>query len=172
MRVRVLAERETEVTTVERAASGLGAGGYRAALGGLLALVILNVPELGSDPTVYEAPAVHAQGPLAPLVRAVDGEWDVGLLRSAALLGGLLAIALAVLVPAAERWRRRLLVAGAAAVCALLLLPGVALQSGLRDSTEPWFYTNDSTYQIELAGDLLRDGTNPYGHRYDGSGLE
>ena len=26
--------------------------------------------------------------------------------------------------------------------------------------------TNDSTYQIEIAGDLVRDGTNPYGHDY------
>jgi uncharacterized membrane protein len=31
---------------------------------------------------------------------------------------------------------------------------------------------NDSTYQIELAGDLIRHGHDPYGHDYRGSGLE
>ncbi len=36
----------------------------------------------------------------------------------------------------------------------------------------PWFHTNDSTYQIELAGNLVRHGHNPYGHDYEGSGLE
>ena len=29
-----------------------------------------------------------------------------------------------------------------------------------------------STYQIELAGDLVVDGENPYGHDYGSSGLE
>src|SRR4051794_1315881 len=109
MRVRAR-PREIEATTPEHPPSGLGASAYLAGLGGLLALVFLNVPELGSDPTVYTTGPVDARGLLAPLVRAVDGEWDVGLLRSAALLGALLAIALALVVPAAERWRRRLLV--------------------------------------------------------------
>jgi uncharacterized membrane protein len=54
----------------------------------------------------------------------------------------------------------------------LLLLPSTLLQLGLRDSTAPWFFTNDSTYQIELGGELLRNGENPYGHDYRGSGLE
>ncbi len=57
-------------------------------------------------------------------------------------------------------------------VCAMLLVPAVLLQVGLRDATEPWYFTNDSTYQIELAGDLVLDGDDPYGHDYDGSGLE
>jgi uncharacterized membrane protein len=48
----------------------------------------------------------------------------------------------------------------------------VLLQAGLRDATAPWFHTNDSTYQIELAGALVRSGENPYGHDYRGSGLE
>ena len=30
--------------------------------------------------------------------------------------------------------------------------PSTFLQVGLRDSTAPWFFTNDSTYQIELGG--------------------
>jgi hypothetical protein len=46
------------------------------------------------------------------------------------------------------------------------------LQTGLRQSTAPWFYTNDSTYQIELAGSLVRHGHDPYGHDYASSGLE
>jgi hypothetical protein len=58
------------------------------------------------------------------------------------------------------------------AVVALLLLPGVILQVGLRDSSAPWFYTNDSTYQIEVAGDLVLQGQSPYGHDYGSSGIE
>ena len=34
-------------------------------------------------------------------------------------------------------------------VALALLLPSTLLQVGLRDATEPWFHTNDSTYQIE-----------------------
>ena len=59
-----------------------------------------------------------------------------------------------------------------AVVLCLLLVPSVLLQLGLRQSSAPWFFTNDSTYQIELAGDLLLDGENPYGHDYGYSGLE
>ena len=59
-----------------------------------------------------------------------------------------------------------------ALVLCLLLLPATFLAIGLRQSTEPWFFTNDSTYQIELAGDLILDGENPYGHDYTSSGLE
>ncbi len=58
------------------------------------------------------------------------------------------------------------------AVGLLLMLPSTLLQLGLRQATEPWFFTNDSTYQIELAGDLIRDGDDPYGHDYRGTGLE
>ena len=58
------------------------------------------------------------------------------------------------------------------AVGVLLMAPSTLLQLGLRDSTAPWFFTNDSTYQIELGGDLLLDLDNPYGHDYRASGLE
>jgi uncharacterized membrane protein len=58
------------------------------------------------------------------------------------------------------------------AVAALLLVPAVLLQVGLREASAPWFHTNDSTYQIEIAGDLVLHGHDPYGHDYDGSGLE
>ena len=57
-------------------------------------------------------------------------------------------------------------------VALLLSAPSTLLQLGLRDATAPWFFTNDSTYQIELGGDLLLDLDNPYGHDYRDSGLE
>ena len=58
------------------------------------------------------------------------------------------------------------------AVALALLVPSTLLQVGLRDSTDPWFHTNDSTYQIEIAGDLILDAENPYGHDYRFSGME
>jgi hypothetical protein len=75
---------------------------------------------------------------------------------------------------AAPELALRMLAAGivALAVALLLLVPSTLLQLGLRDSTARWFFTNDSTYQVELAGDLLRHGHDPYGHDYRGSGLE
>jgi hypothetical protein len=48
----------------------------------------------------------------------------------------------------------------------------VLLQVGLRDGTAPWYFTNDSTYQIEIAGDLVLHGHDPYGNDYGHSGLE
>jgi hypothetical protein len=54
----------------------------------------------------------------------------------------------------------------------LLMAPSTLLQMGLRQSTERWFFTNDSTYQVELAGDALRHGHDPYGRDYRRSGLE
>jgi hypothetical protein len=66
-----------------------------------------------------------------------------------------------------------LLVAGlCVAVIVLLAVPATMLQVGLRDGSEPWYFDNDSTYQIDIAGDLVLDGKNPYGHDYRGSGLE
>jgi uncharacterized membrane protein len=58
------------------------------------------------------------------------------------------------------------------AVGLLLAAPSTLLQLGLRDSTAPWFFTNDSTYQAELGGELVLDLDNPYGHDYSRSGLE
>ena len=60
----------------------------------------------------------------------------------------------------------------AGAVVGLLLVPSSLLAVGLRDATQPWQFTNDSTYQIELAGDLVLDGETPYGRDFEGSGLE
>jgi hypothetical protein len=136
------------------------------------ALVAVTMPELGSDAWPFAPPSVDPRGMLGPLVRAADREWDLGILRSLAVLAGL-----AVALTGAALWRVRALpnwttIGLAALVCVLLLVPAVLLQVGLRDATAPWYYTNDSTYQIELAGDLVLDGENPYGHDYDGSGLE
>ena len=52
------------------------------------------------------------------------------------------------------------------------MAPSTFLQLGLRDATAPWFFTNDSTYQAELGGDLVLHLDNPYGHDYRESGLE
>jgi hypothetical protein len=156
----------------ERAPSRLGGAALWALLATLGALVVVNIPQLGSDPWPFEPPAVEPQGVLAPLVRAADGEWDLALLRGTAILAGLLVAAAAVAALSARPWPRPLAIALALATAALLLVPPVALQLGLREATAPWFFTNDSTYQIELAGDLVLEGRNPYGHDYRRSGME
>jgi hypothetical protein len=142
--------------------------------GVLLALIAITLPELGSDPWRFRPPSVDPQGPLAPLVRAAGEEWDVGIARAAAFVAALLCGAFAVYLLA----RRPLAppawtgVALVVVVGLLLAAPSTLLQLGLRDSTAPWFFTNDSTYQIELGGDLLIHLDNPYGHDYSRSGLE
>ena len=142
--------------------------------GVLLVLVAVNLPELGSDPWRFRPPSVDPQGPLAPLVRAAGEEWDVGIARAAAFVAALVcgafgAILLARRRPGLPRWTGIALVL---IVGALLAAPSTLLQIGLRDSTAPWFFTNDSTYQIELGGELVLDLDNPYGHDYRASGLE
>jgi hypothetical protein len=139
--------------------------------GVLLALAALNLPELGSDPWPLRPDTVDPVGPLAPLVEAAGRRWDTGIARASAFLAALLA-ALAALAG----WRSGLTARAAAtlvvAVAVLLLAPATLLQVGLRQATAPWFHTNDSTYQIELAGELVLDGRSPYGHNYRFSGLE
>jgi hypothetical protein len=71
-----------------------------------------------------------------------------------------------------RRWRADLLAGLALLVTLALLVPAVVLQAGLRQSSEPWLNVNDSTYQIELGGDLVRHGHTPYGRNYAGTGLE
>lgn len=141
-------------------------------LGTLGALVAVNLPELGSDPWPFRAPPAEARGVLAPLVRAAGGEWDPGLLRAAATLAVVVVALAAAAVLVRGRLRRSVAVAVAGVVVALLVLPGVLLQVGLRDGTAPWFHDNDSTYQIDIAGELVRDGETPYGYDYRFSGLE
>ncbi len=142
--------------------------------GVLFALVAITLPELGSDPWHFRPPSVDPQGPLAPLVRAAGEEWDVGIARASAFVAALLCGAFAALLlarprPALPSWTGIALVL---AVGVLLAAPSTLLQLGLRDSTAPWFFTNDSTYQAELGGELLLDLDNPYGHDYRESGLE
>jgi hypothetical protein len=150
----------------------LGRGGLFAVLGVLFALIAITLPELGSDPWPFRTGPVHPHGLLAPLVRAAGEKWDLGVLRAAAFTAGL-----GVAGFGAVGLRRRFVpvwsaVAAVLVVGALLAGPPTLLQLGLRQSTAPWFYTNDSTYQTELAGDLLLHGENPYGHDYRASGLE
>ncbi len=142
-------------------------------LGALGAVVTLNIGVLGVGSVGSSAPVtVTAEGPLGFLVSLAGGEWDLGLIRSAAMLAGVLVVALATAACLVRVWRAWVLVLACFTVVAALVLPGVALQVGLRDATAPWFYTNDSTYQIELAGEIVRAGHTPYGHDYFGTGLE
>jgi hypothetical protein len=142
-------------------------------VGVLFFLVAINLPELGSDPWRFRPGSVDAQGPLAPLVRAAGEEYDLGIPRACAFLAGLLCGAAALMLLARPRaWSKGLAVGLVLAVGLLLAAPATLLQVGLRNSTAPWFYTNDSTYQAELGGELLLDLDNPYGHDYRRSGLE
>ncbi len=151
----------------------LSPGGAWVLVGVLFALVAITLPELGSDPWRFRPGAVDPQGPLAPLVRAAGEEWDLGIPRACCFLAGLLCGAAAILLIARPRaWSKGLAVGLVLAVGLLLTAPATLLQLGLRDSTAPWFFTNDSTYQIEQGGDLLLELDNPYGHDYSESGLE
>jgi hypothetical protein len=142
-------------------------------IGVLFALLAIALPELGSDPWPFRPGAVHPQGLLAPLVRAAGEEWDVGIARAATFVAALLCGAAALTLYGRSRpWRGWAGIALVLAVGVLLTAPSTLLQLGLRQSTAPWFFTNDSTYQVELAGDLVLHGHDPYGHDYRGSGLE
>ena len=142
-------------------------------VGVLFGLIAITLPELGSNPWPFRPGAVDPQGPLAPLVRAAGEEWDVGIARAACFVAALLCGGAAVLLLARPRaWPRWAGIALVLAVGLLLAGPSTLLQLGLRDSTAPWFFTNDSTYQIELGGDLVLDLDNPYGHDFRESGLE
>jgi len=150
----------------------LSQGAHWGVLGVLLGLLAIALPELGSDPWPFRPQSVEPRGVLAPLVRAAGEEWDVGVARAVCFLA-----ALGVAAVGAVSLRRRRFPAWSAAALVLavalaLLLPSTLLQVGLRDATAPWFHTNDSTYQIELAGELVLDGENPYGHDYTRSGME
>jgi hypothetical protein len=142
--------------------------------GVLFVIVAITLPELGSDPWHFRPGSVDPQGPLAPLVRAAGEEWDVGIARAAAFAAALACGAFALFLLARRpavlpAWSGVALVL---AVALLLILPSTLLQLGLRDSTAPWFFTNDSTYQAELGGELVLDGKNPYGHDYRKEGFD
>jgi hypothetical protein len=150
----------------------LGPLGSWALVGVLFVLVAITLPELGSDPWRFRPGEVDPQGPLAPLVRAAGEEWDLGIPRAAAFLAALLCGATAIFLLAGRALSKGFAVALILAVGLLLTAPATLLQLGLRDSTAPWFFTNDSTYQAELGGELLLELDNPYGHDYRESGLE
>ena len=142
-------------------------------IGVLLALVAVNLPELGSDPWPFRPGAVEPTGILGPLVRAAGEEWDLGIARAACFLAGLaLALIAAWALGRRRDWPAWAGTALAVGVALALLVPSTLLQVGLRDATDPWFFTNDSTYQIDLAGEIVLDGENPYGHDYRYSGME
>jgi hypothetical protein len=160
-------------TQVADAGERVSPFGSWALVGVLFALVAITLPELGSDPWRFRPGAVDPQGPLAPLVRAAGEEWDLGIPRASAFLAALLCGVAAIYLLARPRGlSRSLAIALILGVGLLLTAPATLLQLGLRDSTAPWFFTNDSTYQAELGGELLLDLDNPYGHDYRESGLE
>jgi hypothetical protein len=171
-----------EPTPAERGSLGealglsgrLSAAGFWRLLAVLLGLIAINLPELGSDPWPFRPGAVDPGGLLGSLVRAAGEEWDVGIARAACFLAGLAIAAIAAwALRRPERdWPAWTGTAIAVGVALALLLPSTLLQVGLRDATEPWFFTNDSTFQIDLAGDLVLHGENPYGHDYRFSGME
>ena len=146
--------------------------GMFALLGVLLGIVAITLPELGSNPWPFRPAGVDPQGILAPLVRAADSEWDVGIARTACFLAALLIGAVGVVGLRRRDWPAWAGVAVTVLVALALMAPSTLLQIGLRQSTEPWFFTNDSTYQIEIGGDKLLDGENPYGADYRFSGME
>src|SRR5207253_5545305 len=150
----------------------IGRLGAWAILGTLGVLVAIVVPELGSDPWPFHPPTVHPHGVLGPLVRAAGRHWDLGFVRTPGIVAGFVVALVAVAAWRWRSWRAELLGALALVVAVALLVPAVLLQAGLRQATAPWYHDNDSTYQIEIAGSLIRHGHDPYGRDYTGSGLE
>ncbi len=150
----------------------LSARGAWLLLATLALLILIVVPDLGAGGWNFRPSHVDPRGLFTPLVRAAHRRFDFGFIRTPGVLAGLL---VALVAAVGVRWLRQRAwrgIALTAIVLLCLLVPAVLLQVGLRRSAAPWFYTNDSTYQIEIAGDLIDHGHNPYGHDYRHSGLE
>jgi len=141
-------------------------------LGTLGVLSVVALGDLGAGAWPFAPSQVDPHGVFGPLVRAADREWDPDVPRTAAMIAALVVAVAGAVAWRAEGWRRGWAVALCTLVVSLLVLPAALLQVGLRDATEPWYHVNDSTYQIEIAGDLILDGHNPYGYDYRHSGLE
>jgi hypothetical protein len=141
------------------------------ALGAVFLLLAMGFSALGSDPWSFTPGTVRTDGMLGWVVRLAGSRWDVGLLQAGIVVA--LAAVSAVGVVVARGWRPRpaTLFVIVMLACACAVLPPVVLQVALREGTAQWFYTNDSTYQIEMAGDLANDGHTPYDHDYRSSGL-
>jgi Glycosyltransferase family 87 len=150
----------------------IGRTGAWTILATLGALVLVAVPELGSDPWPFHPPSVHPHGLLGHAVRAAGRKWDLGFVRTPGVLAGLVVALVAGGVWRVRAWRAELLAALAVLVALALLVPALVLQVGLRQATAPWYHDNDSTYQFEIAGRLIRHGHDPYGRDYTGTGLE
>src|SRR5262245_7324503 len=119
------------------------------------ALVLVVVPDLGSPPSPFAPDRVEPRAPLGRLVRAAGSEGALGVPGGAALFAGLLVAGVAAAAWQAARLPRWLATLLTASVIVLLLVPATLLSVGLRDATEPWLFTNDSTYQIEIAGQKI-----------------
>jgi hypothetical protein len=133
-------------------------------------LVLVNIARLGEGGWIFRSGKVDPDGVLGWFVSLARGHWTAAPLKSSAVVAGLVLVV--ALVLARERWSARRALVVTLLVTALLVVPGVLFQAALRESSDPWFYTNDSTYQIEVAGDLVLDGQTPYGHDYRGTGIE
>jgi hypothetical protein len=145
--------------------------GAWAVLAVLALLIAIVVPELGSDPWPFHPPSVNPHDVLGRIVRAADRHWDLGFIRSPGILAGVVIAAVAIAGWRRPTWRADVLGALCVVAIVALLVPAVLLQVGLRQATHPWYYVNDSTFQIELAGDLVRHGHDPYGYDYEQTGL-
>ena len=96
----------------------------------------LSVPSLGADPWPFRTGPLAPHGILGPLVRAADWHWDVGAVRSAAAVAGLVVLLFAGLLVSRGRVRRSVAVAATAEITlCLLIFPSVLLQAGLRDAS-------------------------------------
>ena len=136
----------------------------------LAVLVIVAVPELGSDPWLFVPGPLEtrAAGMARPTRRL---RWDVALLRASALAGGVLVAAGAALVAmglAGPRggFRPRSRRCGASRV------PGSSCRS--RFGTHPSRGSSPTILRTRSSwpATSLLDGENPYGHDYGSLGLE